>query len=661
MPYSVFIGIVDEQRLQTGQQVWSGKALEEIKKLFDLSQPTVENIGKSFAYFSKTADKAKKCTELKITAVTNDTDSFGISFTVIAEPTDITSEQLKQKAQKILRSEKVLATNAYMPFCTILNESQSAKFFRSDTISDKVNELIKNSDWIGIYKMFEPINNIKTKPEFWNDEDLLSHISFATAKLSEVYINLKQNFPNDNDRNKFLAQQKKYREATEFLRQRCLELNPTNPSIHSNIGYSHYQYARELTQQGGRRNGKPLEEIEKSLQYLNNALAINPTRVNDLYRKGQMLSELLPKLVLFSRGARPEADKYKFVNDKIKEGIKAFEDAISAYENFPKQDEFNRKRYYKEYVKCSYDAARAYSDLVANNWDEVQFVLSLDHNISEDDKVTYIPDDLKNIDKALELIEGCCLVDNIPAMSAPETKSVIDVAAHAGVVEGVYKLYSFGKHLFTKYWILSGYGQRTNPIADDCRNRAEEFYKRALAFDWSAEKERADKSFVAEKLCRLYISRKEYEKASEVIRPFIRRRTDYYVRYTFASALMLGGHHKEAKQQLDWAMEYPQSNKEMWLGHFLKACSDLRSNSIESSKENLAKAIKTAEQDGKKNLDSLLIAQGFISIKEDDKKNATKFLEEALEINPYRVAIQKRVPTWKKTDNNTSDEEKNSR
>jgi tetratricopeptide (TPR) repeat protein len=661
MPYTIFIGIIDEQRLQTGQQVFSGKALEEVKKLFDLSQPKVENIGKCYAYYSKAADNTKKCIELKITAVTNDANSFSISFNVVPEPSNITSEQLKQKAQKILRSEKILATNAYMPFCTILNENQSKKFFNSDTISEKVNELIKNSDWIGIYKMFDPINDLKNKPDLWNDEDLLSHISFATAKLSEVYINLKQNFPNDNDRNKFLTQQKKYREATEFLRQRCLELNPNNPAIHSNIGYSHYQYARELTQQGGRRDGKPVEEIEKSQQYLDNALAINPTRINDLYRKGQMLTELLPKLLLFSRGTRPEASKYKYVNDKIKEGIKAFENGIDTYENFHKEDEFNRKRYYKEYVKCFYDAARAYSDLVANNWDEVLFVLSLDHKINEEDKVTYIPDDLKNIDKSLELIENCCLVDNIPAMSTPETKDIIDIAAHAGVVEGVYKLYSFGKHLFTKYWILSGYGQRTNPKAEECRNKAEEFYKKALIFDWSAEKERADKSFVAEKLCRLYISQKEYEKAAEIIRPFIRRRTDYYIRYTFASALILCGNHKEAKQQLDWAMEYPQSNKEMWLGHFLKACSDLRSNNIVSSKENINKAIKQAEQDGKRNLDSLLIAQGFISIKEDDNKSAAKFFEEALEINPYRVAILKRVPSWKKDDDKLSDEEKNSR
>ncbi|HEY5536236.1 MAG TPA: hypothetical protein VIL99_15035 [Ignavibacteria bacterium] len=655
MPFTIFIGIADEQRLQTGQQVMSGKALEEVKKLFDLSLLKVENVEKCYAYFSKSTDKTKKCTELKITAISFDNNRLSISFTV-GQETNITSEQLKQKAQKILRSERILATNVYMPFCTVLNESQASKFFRSDTISDKVNDLIKISDWISIYKLFEPIKSLKDKSEIWNDEELLGHISFATAKLSEVYINLKQNFPNDQLKNEFLTQQKKYRDATEFLRKRCLELNPTNPAIFSNLGYSHYQYARELTQPGGRRDGKPIEEIGKSLQYLNEALIIQPTRINDLYRKGQMLSELLPKLILFSRGAIPHTDKYKQANEKIREGIEAFEYAISVYENFPKDDKFNRKRYYKEYVKCYYDAARAYSDLITNNWDEIQYVLSLNHNINDNDKVTYIPDDLKNIDKTLILIEACCVVDNIPAMSKPGPKDIISLAEYSGAVEGVYKLYSFGKHLFTKYWILSGYGQRTNGNTDVCRNRAEIFYKKALEFPWSAEKDKADKSFIAEKLCRLYISQEDYKKASDLIKPYIRKRTDYYIRYTFASALILEGKYTDAKQQLDLAMEYPQSNKEMWLGHFLKSCADLRSNKLDSSKQNLAKAIKQAEQDGKKNLDSLFIAQGFISIKENDKENAIKFLKQALEINPYRVSIQKRVPTWKKSDDIASAE-----
>jgi tetratricopeptide (TPR) repeat protein len=338
----------------------------------------------------------------------------------------------------------------------------------------------------------------------------------------------------------------------------------------------------------------------------------------------------------------PGADKYKTANEKISEGIKAFETAIFVFENFA-PDDFKRKSYYKEYVKCCYDGARAYSDLVSNNWDEIQFVLSLDHNISEDDKVTYIPDDLKNNDKALVLIEKCCIVDNNPAMSQPEPKEVIDLAAHTGAVDGVYKLYSFGKHLFTKYWILSGYGQRTNHNADICRDKSELFYKKALDFPWSDEKERADKTFIAEKLCRLYISKKQYDKAADTIRPFIRNRTDYYVRYTFASALMLNEQFAEAQRQLDLAMSFPQGNKEMWLGYFLKACADLRGNNLDNSKANLEKAVKQAEADGKKNLDYLLIAQGFISIKENDRKHATKFLEQALEINPHRISIQKRV------------------
>lgn len=649
MKQTLLIGLADDQRFQSGQQSWTGKTLEEIKKLFDLSILTLDNLDKSIGYYSKSADKTKKCIEITVTSVTTDNDRFAISFTT-GQEIDLTAEQLKKRAQKILRSEKVMPTNVYMPFCSVLNESQTKKLFKSETLIDEVSELLKKSDWISIYKKFEPIQDLKNNSEIWNDEELLSNISFSTAKLSEVYIDLRRAFQNDQEKNRFLAQQKKYREATELLRKRCVELNPSNPLHYSNLGYSHYQYVRELTQLGGRRDGKPLEEIEKAIQYLNKALELNGARVNDLYRKGQMLTEIFPKLTLFAKSKIPSADKYKTANEKINEGIKAFETAITAFENFPPND-FKRKSYYKEYVKCCYDTARAYSDLVSNNWDAIQFVLSLDHNILEEDKVTYIPDDLKNIDKALSLIEKCCIVDNIPAMPQPEPKDIIALASHTGAVEGVYKLYSFGKHLFTKYWVLSGYGQRTNPNADIYRDKAEMFYKKALDFPWSDEKERADKTFVAEKLCRLYISQKQYEKAADIIRPFIRNRTDYYVRYTFASALMLNGKYSEAQKQLDLAMSYPQANKEMWLGHFLKACADLRSNNLDSSKSNLQQAIQQAETDGKKNLDSLLIAQGFISIKENDKEHATKFLEQALEINPYRVSIQKRVPNWRQQDN----------
>ncbi len=104
MPYSVFIGIVYEHGFIHVNKFGVEKHWKKSKSFFTFIDRRWSYIGKSLAYFSKTADKAKKCTELKITAITNDANSFGISFIVIAEPTDITSEQLKQKAQKILRS-----------------------------------------------------------------------------------------------------------------------------------------------------------------------------------------------------------------------------------------------------------------------------------------------------------------------------------------------------------------------------------------------------------------------------------------------------------------------------------------------------------------------------------------------------------------------------
>lgn len=645
MKYTFIIGFSDEEKLLSGTQSWSSTAMDNIRKTFDFSLLTNDVIDVSYAYYSKAIDKQKFVRVVQINNLIVHDNIITINYSVGQEKS-ITSETLKSKVFKILRTDKIIEQNSYMPFCTILNNSQVERIFSKDNLIDKVNGFVKNSDWLSIYNLFKPIEDISKKNDVWNDADLLSSISFATAKLSEVYINLKHTFNNDQEKFKFLAQQKKYRQVTESLRKRCIELNPENSSYYSNLGYTHYQYSRELTQIGGRRDGKPLEEIESAIKYLNKALELNPKRLNDLYRKGMMLTELYPKLSLFSRN-RPEADKYKEVNIKIQEGIDAFELVVKHYDELPSEDVYNRKRYRKEYIKSCYDVARAYSDLVSNNWDEVVYLLSLDHNINENDKVQYIPKDLENIEMAIKNISNCSINDNYEFLNNPvENFNLEDLASYNGNVEGVFKLYCLAKYNFTKFWILSGYGQRPNEKANEFRDLAERFYKKALDFTWSKEKERSDKSFIAERLCRLYLSRKEYDQAIKIISPFIRKRTDYYIRYSYASALMLNGHFDDAKYQIKLAQENIQSNKEMWLGHFISACSDLRNNNLESSKANLKKALDQAKNDGKTNIDSLLIAQGFISLKENDRPKAFKFFEEALDINPYRVSIQKRVPNW---------------
>jgi len=81
---------------------------------------------------------------------------------------------------------------------------------------------------------FLRIKKISTRGMVRFDNDtLLNSLSFATAKLSETYTNLKFSFRSDEERKKYLAGQKRYREETIMLRKRCIELNPGKAAYYS--------------------------------------------------------------------------------------------------------------------------------------------------------------------------------------------------------------------------------------------------------------------------------------------------------------------------------------------------------------------------------------------------------------------------------------------
>ncbi len=600
------------------------------------------NTEKGIAYFATAANNSKNAYEIEIHALIYLVDSLTVQYT-ISGVLDIPSIEIRNKAQRILRGQKVLPNDRIIPYLSLLDDNQFQKLLRPGTLAEEIRLLTEKNDWHGILKKFGSLDDIRQFPDIWEDEYVLSGISFATAKLSETYINLRHQFQKDDEKLKFLKQQKHYREITEALRKRCVELNPTNPTNYSNLGYTHYQYVRELMHPGGRRDGNAKAEAEKALAYLNQALEINPDRTNDNYRKGQLLTEILPKLILFSKKSVINKEILEDVNAKIKEGIKSFESAIATYLKIPDSEPQKRKRAFKDFIKCNYDVARSYADLVINDWDEFVFLLGLDANITTTDVITFIPEDKENIDKAIDFAMEAIRNDSPSATSAFELQSIIDAASHDGVLEGVFKLYSLGKYNFQKYWILSGYGQKPSPAADMARNNAEYLLQAALHFPWPEEKQKSDKSYIAERLCRLYISKKEYEKAIEILEPYIKRRTDYYIRYSLAEALMLAGKFEEARHQIKLALEDEKGNKELWLGNFLDAVALLRAGRVQDSKTELKKAIDAASKEGKHNIDTLLITQGYIAIKEGNRAEAVGFFKNALEINPYRTSVKKRV------------------
>lgn len=522
-----------------------------------------------------------------------------------------------------------------------------------DELRKTLKEMIGQCDWIGIYNKFKPFDLLLNNKEVWNNSEILNQISLALAKLSETSGNLKYSFNTEKELNDFLHQQKTYREATILLRRRCIELTPDNAAYYSTLAYSHYQFLRELIQPGGRRDGRALDEVGQALTYLNKAIELSPTRISDYYRKGQILSELLPKLLVFNRKTLSNRDKLTEASrqskEKIKEGILAFKEGIDCYESIQKENKFDLRRYYKDYIKSLYDISRAYFDLIQNNWDEIQFALKLNHAIPPHDSITYIPEDYENIKNAICNIEKCLKLDNIPALSNSSIKENIDLACYTGHVEGVYKLYSLGKYFFTKGWIVSGYGQRLNQESNMCFDLSEKLYFEALKFPWSENKVKQNKIYIAEKIARLFITQGKYEEATAILEKHIdkRKKTDYYVFYTLAIAYMNNNEFDKAKACINSALNDKFGNKELWLGHFLLSCNNLRNGDIDKAKNALGIASKIAKDSGKENLDSLLIAQGFIAYKENKKRDALVFLEEAQKLNPYRLFVNKRIDKWK--------------
>ncbi len=434
-----------------------------------------------------------------------------------------------------------------------------------DELGKKIIQLKSKNDWQGIINLFEPLDTIKDNPRFWKSTFILDAISFATAKLSEVYINLKFNFKTDEERKEFLKLKKKLRDFTVLFRKRLIELRPDNPGYYSNLAYSYYQFCNELTLPGGRRDGDLLECADKALEYINNALKIEPNRISDLYRKGQILCSVLPPNLLFKGGKMPDSEVIKTVREKIKEGIKSFKKAEEIYEIIPLVDEKSLKRYFKEYVKSLYNIAKSYSDLVVQSSSLKNYFFEKENY--DKDESPYYQNDIENINRAIEYIDKCIIKDNHKLDNKNALPEGTIAGEYTGEIEGVFKLYSAGKYFFQKYIILINNNDNIN--AEEAGYLAEKYFRKALKCRWSKEKTSQNKAFIAEKLARYYITKSDFEKAEFTLNPFIKNRTDYYVRYTYAFALYKLQKYNEAILQINQALAFEKANKEISLGFLM--------------------------------------------------------------------------------------------
>lgn len=190
-------------------------------------------------------------------------------------------------------------------------------------IRNRIKELKRSNDWLSIYKMFAPLENLRHS-EVWEDAKILSDIGFACGMLAKVSAN---DIPRkEPEKREFLKQKAKYRNEGEILHKQCLELDLNNVTYLSNLAYLHYQSAIELKQPKGRRDGNRYKEAEEAIKYYNQLLIIAPERIKDFYRRGYLLTEILLD------NCWKDGD-FELAKQRRLKGIESFQSAIQVWES----------------------------------------------------------------------------------------------------------------------------------------------------------------------------------------------------------------------------------------------------------------------------------------------------------------------------------------
>ena len=439
------------------------------------------------------------------------------------------------------------------------------------TLLEQLKMLRSKNDWLGIYRKFQPITELPQNDLIWDNPKVLSDIGFACAKLAETGPKEILSLRDQNDKSDFLKQQEEYRKCALLTRKRCIEIVPGHAGYRSDLAYTYYQNINELTQPRGRRDGNLRKNIENFLATVNKTLDLQPNRVQDLYRKGRILTHILPNQILFSKSYEEYGDfavKSKRANELTEEGIRSLLAAKKLWESL--RDKSLRDKHRKEYIRSLYLLSQTYYNKIKQDWDESVFTLNLRGDILPNQQIAINRTDEQNINKAIQMIKKCCETDCPPSLwqdVKQMQQNLEKLASYKGIEEGVNKLYSIGKFFFAKYWILSGSGLKETTDAIEAREIAERYLQAALKCKWSPQNANQSKLFVAERLARIFISKGDHNKAIAMIEENTHNlRLEYaesYVLHTCALALLKSGRISISQKVLGIAAK-SRGNRHMW-------------------------------------------------------------------------------------------------
>jgi tetratricopeptide (TPR) repeat protein len=611
----------DEAMFQSGIIKYAGNYLDEIQTLFpELSSLKFESIRSAIGIYSRKNDKARFAQKINVISFTSTPSEVKITFSVVGE-LPISSENIYKRVWGKLRQSGVIETGSRLPFCCLLTDEEMTEIIQPKSVAvltqeEEMKQLKEKNNWMGIYEKFAPIEKLRDRPE-WNQPQILSEISFACGKLAQVSLG---EIPKNNpEKDRVLNIKNKYRQETYLLRQRCLELKPTDPTYIANLAYFHYQNAQELKGRA-RKDGNLRAEADSAIETYEKNLSINPNRIKDYYRIGYLLIEVIP-------GTCWRDQNWELAKKKRAQGIQALQKAMELWELLDPNDPIQKKeksRCRNEYIKSFYVMGCAYYDRIGNNrkWEPAVFALKL-NDVGNLSNGNYYPPDLENAQKAWQCFYKCWELDRTNSLETTTN----------GVCEGVDKLYSLGKTAFLLYWIESSYGLfNDSPKAIEHRDNAEKYLSDALKFPWSANKKNQSKDFVEERLARVYITKKDYQKAVDILNKNPRRRLMAYQINTLALALILLEQYDDAQEKLQNAIK-DRHNLDMKKSQFLRACSLYGQKNFREAQQAFLEITEMQETV------MSLVGQAFVAYRLNKKEDAISYLKKANEKDPYNVAV----------------------
>ncbi len=505
---------------QEGSFFWGEKYFPDIRTHLPLNTTEVISITEGLIYFNRTASKEKYALKLKITQTHLTRAYLKIHYKVTGE-SEFKSYQIRNALKQYFNKKSVIE----LPFCCAVDMEKLMKILGDEKIFYDINNLELTNNWLGIYKMLEQHFPLE-QSVLWNNADLLNKFAFATAKLSECSENLNKKYPDKEERKKILTSKKHFRELTIKIRKRCIELEPDNASYYSNLAYSYYQSVNELNMPKGRRDGNLIKDAENAIEYFDKALVKDNTRITDMYRKGILLSEILPQYNLYKSKENENdndrikiSEKYNTAIEMINLGIEELIKLVKTYEkNFSINSEFQNtydknNHYKKYYVKALYHIAQKKIKITKIDFNLINLLYGYKPLQTDTNNFSGI---IMNLNIANSYIDKCIKEDY---SKKKEEKFLIDLVECDNYISGIYKAYL--KALIETY--LYATTEKTKHLIT-----AKDFYYKALEMNFPKEQLRQNKIFINEKLSVLNLIEGKYDAAIKTLEPVYKWHSNHY-------------------------------------------------------------------------------------------------------------------------------------